>query len=332
MKKYMEIPRIGHISTLNYLAQVAAKKQNIRIVIKLDGANGQFEVGDNDELLIYSRRNLLNKEMNLKGFYQYVISKVDPKRIPKGYKIFGEWLISHTVTYPSDAYAQFYLFNIYDENKKEYIKPESEVYQQISKYLVDELGMKEEIVLYEGPYISMDEINKMLLKITRANDEYDAKIPESMNEVFHEGLILKAYDYRDEYGSQLFVKYVGERFKEVKEIKSRIKNKNQEDNSIEREIAEFSATKARVEKTIHKLIDENVLPDFIELEHMDLVAKNLPKRVYEDIMKEELDTIKNEFGEFDEKLIGKKINSNVMKYAREIVLERIEERFNRIVD
>ncbi|MEJ1517256.1 RNA ligase family protein [Bacillus cereus] len=328
MKKYMDIPRLGHQTTLDYLIQAASKGHIIRIAIKYDGANAQFEANDDNELLIYGRKTVLDEENNLRGFYQYVHSKVDPSRLPKGYKIFGEWLVSHTVSYPNDAYGHFYLFNIFDDNAKEYIKPDSEIYKQIRDYLVGELGMKEEEVLYEGPYLNLEKIEEILRTVTKDGIEYTGQKPETMEDVFHEGIVIKSYDYRDKHGNQLFVKCVGEKFKEVKKVKVKTKNKGP-DTSIEAQIANFAATEARVEKILNKLIDEGVLVEELELEHMDIIAKNLPKRVFEDIMKEELDTIKVEFGEFDGKLIGKKININAMKFAREIVTKRIEDRFNK---
>lgn len=328
MKKYMEIPRLGHQATSDYLIQAASKGHMIRIVIKYDGANAQFEPNEDNELSVYSRKNILDEENNLRGFYQYVNSKVDPSRLPKGYKIFGEWLVSHTVSYPSDAYGHFYLFNIFDDNAKEYIKPDSEIYKQIRDYLVGELGMKEEAVIYEGPYLSLEKIEEILRKVTKDGIEYTGQKPETMEDVFHEGIIIKSYDYRDKHGNQLFAKCVGKKFQEVKKVKVKPKDKGP-DTSIEAQIANFAATEARVEKILNKLIDEGILVEELELEHMDIIAKNLPKRVYEDIMKEELDTIKVEFGDFDTKLIGKKININVMRFAKAIVMKRIEDRFNK---
>lgn len=322
MKKYMEIPRIGHKSTESYLTTISSKGYNIRVGIKFDGANSQIEVNDEGELLLYSRRTPLDEVIHLDGFYHYAHSKIDPTRLPVGYKIFGEWLVSHTIKYPQEMYRHFYLFNVYDSIKEEYISPHSDVYKQIQSYLVDEIGMKEEYIIYEGPYKGFEHLELLLKQVTRDGEEYIHQNPETFEEVFHEGLVIKTFDYRDHNNEQMFIKLVGERFQEVKKVKLRAKRGP--DNSIEKQIAEFAVTEARVRKMLNKLVDENILQSDFDLEDMNTIAKNLPKRIYEDVMKEELDTILDEFEEFDEKLIGKKISSTAMSLAKAIIIEKIE--------
>lgn len=327
MKHYMEIPRIGHKTTEDFFVRLASKGLDISVAVKLDGANAQFEANEQGDLMVYSRRNIVDEEKNLNGFYQYVQDKVDPTRIPTGYKIFGEWLVSHIIKYPQDAYRHFYLFDIYDSVNGVYISHDSEVFQQIHSYLVGEIGMKEEMVLYKGPYKGIEHLNDLLKQVTRTGVDYDhVKQPESFDDVFHEGLVVKSTDYRDQYGHQLFVKLVGERFQEVKKVKLRPKTPKGPDVSVEGQIVEFAVTKARIEKMLYKLVDESVLQQDFDLEDMNVIARNLPKRVYEDVIKEELDTIQDQFGEFDEKLIGKKMSGRVMSLAKSIIMEKVEER------
>lgn len=65
-------------------------------------------------------------------------------------------------------------------------------------------------------------------------------------------------------------------------------------------------TDARVMKCYHKLVDNGILPEKFELKHMKHVAQNLPKDVYEDCVKEELEILKKA-GEFGGKLCSKVI-------------------------
>lgn len=323
MKKYTEIPRLGHQTTLNYLTQVASKGYNVRVGIKLDGANGSFERDENDKLRVYSRREELSLENNLRGFYQYVSSKVDPLKLPKNRKIFGEWLVSHTVQYPKEMYNKFYMFSVFDSEKEVYIDPQSQEYKDIETYLMS-VDIEREYVVYEGLYKGMDHIQEIFNKVVRNGEVSTGKQPTTFDEVFNEGIVIKAHDYRDQHGNQLFVKMVSEKFAEVNKPKE--KKISGPDTSVEKQIADFAATKARVEKTMNKLIDQAILNEELDFESMPIVAKHVPKLVYEDIMKEELDTIKEQFGEFDEKLIGKKINANVMNFAKDIIRERVESR------
>lgn len=55
---------------------------------------------------------------------------------------------------------------------------------------------------------------------------------------------------------------------------------------------------------ISKLVDDGILPEKFELKHMKHVAQNLPKAVYEDCVKEELEILKKA-GEFGGKLCSK---------------------------
>lgn len=330
MKHYMDIPRLGHKTTLDYFTRILSKGLNIQIGLKLDGSNGQFEINEKGELVVYSRRQVLDEENSLRGFYQYVTEKVDPTRIPARYKVFGEWLVSHKVVYPEYMYNKFYLFDIYDSVTQEYIPPESEVFKQISDYLVNELGMSKEIIVYDGPYSGIEHINQILKDVTRENDEYKNEKPQTIDDVFHEGIVIKSREYRDKYQNQLFVKVVGERFKEIKKVKYKENKPKGPDNSIEGQIVEFAVTEARIEKMIYKLVDEGILPVEFDLENMPDIAKNLPKRIYEDIIKEELDTIQEQFGEFDNKLIGKKISNRTMNLAKNIISNKIEERLKNL--
>lgn len=326
MKKYMDIPRLGHKTTTDYFIETASKGHDILIGLKLDGSNGQFEVDKNGELAVFSRNNPLDEENNLRGFYQYAKGKVDPALLPKGFKVFGEWLTSHTVQYPQEMYNHFYIFSVYDSTKEEYISPKSNTYKNIVEYLTKHCGMKTEIVLYEGPYKGMAHIEEIVNKVTRDSDEYTNQKPETIDDVFHEGVVIKAHDYRDRYGHQLFVKIVGKKFQETKKVKLQPKKDKGPDTSVEGQIVEFAVTEARIEKMLNKLVDEGILPEEYDLENMQTIAKNLPKRIHEDIMKEELDTIQDEFGEFDPKLIGKKLNGRVMTFAKMIINKKVEER------
>lgn len=324
MKHYTDIPRFGHKTTLDYFTNIASKNHKIRIYVKLDGANGQFDVNSKGELGVYSRNNPLNAEMNLGGFYQYVHEKVDSTVFPKNKKIFGEWLVKHSVVYPKEMYKQFYIFDIYDTAKETYIDPGSNEYRDIVSYLVNHCGMKEAKILYEGPYRGFEHIENILKEITREGVTPSGKEPANFDEVFHEGVVVKAHDYRDQFGNQLFVKLVSDKFKETK-VKQP-KESAGPDTSIEREIVDFALTKARIEKILNKLIDTEVLPQDYDLENMQVIAKNVPKMAYQDIMKEEYETIKDQFGEFDEKVLGKKIATTTINLVKQIINEKIEER------
>ena len=81
-------------------------------------------------------------------------------------------------------------------------------------------------------------------------------------------------------------------------------------------LAQTIVTTARVTKILNKLVDESVLPEDWGLESMGIVAKNLCKRIVEDCIKEEPETVSkiNNFGKIANKI--------AMQYAKEMAMAR----------
>ena len=81
------------------------------------------------------------------------------------------------------------------------------------------------------------------------------------------------------------------------------------------ELMKTICTKNRVRKEIFKCIDEGLLTPPFAPKDMAEFAKLIPKRIYQDLMKEELDTLRA-VGE----LAGKMSGSLTMQYVRELIL------------
>jgi hypothetical protein len=81
------------------------------------------------------------------------------------------------------------------------------------------------------------------------------------------------------------------------------------------ELANSIVTEARVKKMILKLIDEGLIPENLTPKDMGLVMKHLPKRIYDDVLKEEMETVKA-IGESASKIIS----TCVAQIARKIVI------------
>ena len=90
MKKYVDIERLKDKYALAF-----SEGEHITITEKIDGANASIAVGENGELIAFSRRNELTPTNTLQGFYGYVQS-LDPTVIScvlgTRYIFFGEWL------------------------------------------------------------------------------------------------------------------------------------------------------------------------------------------------------------------------------------------------
>lgn len=107
----------------------------------------------------------------------------------------------------------------------------------------------------------------------------------------------------------------------VNECFSEVKKEKVEDPEIvkakehARNIVDMIVTKRRVEKELYKMRDEGIVPEKIAPQDMKIVAQNLPKRIYQDCIKEEKELV-DSAGEF----FGKMCNAKAMGFAKEIIL------------
>ena len=107
---------------------------------------------------------------------------------------------------------------------------------------------------------------------------------------------------------------MNESFKESKTPKV-IDPEKQAEKERAQALIDSIVTERRVEKMIFKLRDEGILPEIMTPQDMKTVAKNLPKRIYEDCIKEEPETVKAA-GAFGSKAIA----GTAMKWAKKIIL------------
>jgi hypothetical protein len=123
MKHYIEIEKLRTEDivvddTLTLPKNTGAFLQGdiISITEKIDGANASIRYDKSlDALRCFSSRNELDFSNQLRGFLPYVqgLDKVPFAQYPN-YIFFGEWLVSHSVTYEKENYNRWYLFSVYD--------------------------------------------------------------------------------------------------------------------------------------------------------------------------------------------------------------------------
>jgi hypothetical protein len=277
MKKYTDIIRLGHKTTVGVLNE----GDDIVIQEKLDGANASFKLHEG-AILAFSRNTHLSAENNLRGFYEWT-QTLNPAKLLDGVIYYGEWLVKHKLDYGSNM-NQFYLFDIYNEFIGEYVnfsmvKDES---HRLSMNLIP--------LFYEGKYQSFEHLQSFVGQSVLGSEG--------------EGVVVKNVNYKDRYEKQCFVKLVSDGFREVQKQKA---PKDPNFQSVEMTFINECMTKARVEKLLYKLVDENILDEQFGIEDMGLILKHLGNRVYDDIMKEESDSL-NTYEEKDiRKCIGKKL-------------------------
>lgn len=290
IKKYMSIVRLGHKTT----ADVLNKGDYITITEKVDGANASFTAIDG-EAYGFSRNNSVNEDNTLRGFYGFV-QTLDASNLLPNKRYFGEWCVKHKIDYGENL-NKFYLFDIYDEETQEYLPLD------FVKTEADRLKLNLVPIFYEGEYIDFEHLSGFIGKSELTEDGKG------------EGIVVKNVDYRDRHGKQIFVKLVSEGFREMQKQKA---PKDPSKQPEEFTFVKTFMTKGRVEKLIHKLVDEGILEEKFGIEDMGLILRNLGDRVYEDMIKEESDSLSKEFKENN---LRKGIGKNLPLMVKEIIAE-----------
>lgn len=282
-KRYMSIVRHGKSGTHHTIEG----NPNIVILEKLDGANASFKRVDG-EIICFSRNNQLGEGNTLRGFSNWVKENVNIEDLIEGYIYFGEWLVRHKLDYGENE-GKFYLFDVYSEVDEKYLN-----FHAVYSFASD-LSIPLVPVFYDGEFQSLDHIKSFVGK--------------SVLGAIGEGVVVKNYDYEYQ-GSQIFTKFVSDEFAELKAVpKHKVLNKV---DSVE-EFVEKTASKARVSKLIHKLVDEGLLKEDYSIEDMGLILKGLSSKVYEDAIEEELDELLM--------VIRKRFNRKVPSVVKEVLAE-----------
>ena len=296
IKKYTDIIRYGKSSTKD----VIKPGDIISITEKVDGANASFTRDEENVLGVscYSRRLPLSIENTLQGFYGWVEDNIIPikEHLHPNYRYIGEWTTPHKIKYKEEYTKTFLLFSIWDENTEKYLSDE------IVQSEADRLGLKTVEYFYYGEFISYEHMTSFIGK---------SNITETPNN--GEGIVVKNIDYFDNYGKQVFVKLVSEGFAEIQRQKL---PKNPNIYEKEAAIIKTVLTKPRVDKLMHKLVDENELTreEFV-IENMKKLIKLLGNRVYDDMIKEESGIL----GQIEESLLKKQIGKILPLVIKEVL-------------
>ena len=297
MKKYMDIERLKDKYAVAFKAG-----EHITITEKIDGANASIVVNEDGTLTACSRRNELTPQSNLQGFYEYV-QKLDADIVSAAlttrYILFGEWLVKHTIRYPEDKMKQFYVFDVYDTETEQYMPWE------FTKQIAEFIGLKTVPLFYDGPFTSWEDIYALVSKT------------EMGGEPTGEGIVIKSQDRLDNKfsGTPEYVKIVAKEFSEVHQSKPQkeIDPEKLAAKQAAEDLAATIVTSRRVEKSIQKLIEDNIIPENWDEKNLGTIAKHLPRAVYNDCVKEEPETV-DKIENF-----GKICGSLTMKLARELV-------------
>ena len=271
----------------------------IQITEKIDGSNASIQKID-DKLEVYSRRMQLDAKNTLEGMYEYV-QTLDPNLFDERYVVFGEWLLQRKLKYNDSAMYKWYVYDMYDLETNKWMT------QDVVKEFCNKAGLNYVHVLYEGPFISWEHCKTFL---------HDPMYGDKQ-----EGIVIKNQTklntpYSDE---TYYLKIVNKEFMETKAYKA---PKSAEQLSAEQEAKDLALTiitERRVEKMLFALRDDGIIPNKLTPTDMKMVAQYLPKRVYEDCLKEEPETVAA-VDAIGAQPFSKICGSIVMQMARNIII------------
>lgn len=256
MQHYIKIERVRTADivvddslTLKKNTDAFRKGDIISITEKIDGANASVYYDlETEKLRCFSSNQELDSRNHLRGFFQYA-QKLNMNLFRKfsDYIFYGEWLVRHTAVYREENYNNWYLFSVYDKKKNKWLP------QNFVKDFAKQFGIPYVHELYYGEFVSWEHCFGF------ANSPFYGKQQE--------GIVIKNQTALEEGRKPYVLKYVNKEFDESI-IHRRKRRPDAAKRRKEREVAEeyirMIVTKARVQKLLHKLMDEGALPEKIE--------------------------------------------------------------------
>lgn len=259
-KRYPKIHRLGKEEVEGIL------DGTVHIEEKIDGANASIWLDKRGEITCGSRNRELSEGFN--GLVDYVKGDASIGLLLHDhptYRLYGEWLVRHTIGYNESAYKKFYLFDITEVRDGE----ENE-----------EFLTKEEVITIADSYqIPRPEYHGSFDNPTQ--EQIMEHVGKSTLGEKGEGVVLKNHEFRDKFGSHNYAKIVTENFKEDNGVTFGGNNKHS-DSYWEMYVVNKYMTLARIEKIINKL--QPLIDKRLDLEHIPRVTNT----AYHDMLTEEI--------------------------------------------
>ena len=281
----------------------------VQITEKQDGSNACAAYdAEEGKMYAFSRKQELAFNNTLNGFWNFIQNLpenvVDLFKAHPNYRVFGEWSAKkNKIVYTNiDKNSPWYLYDIYDVDAKKWLK------QDVVKQFAADGGFNYIHELYYGPFISWKHCMSFMNSPAYGDTQEGVVVKLQANNI--------AFDTTEASRNPQYLKIVNDSFKERMKTHEKVIDPEKENAKSEAQrMMESIVTRSRVEKELYKMRDEGILPDKIGNEDFKTVAKHLPKRIYDDIMKEEREIVVA-CGEFAGKMSG----SISMRLARELVL------------
>lgn len=230
---------------------------------KIDGANASIWIGDDGEVHCGSRtRDLTKAGDGFNGFADYVKNHEGINNLLKDkpdIRLYGEWLVRHSIGYHEQSYKQFYLYDIENTDGGRYAL--EEVYR-----IGEEYGIKTAFLFSTKENPTLEEIQS-----------YAGK---SVLGLKGEGVVIKNFEFINKFGDTQYGKYVTQEFKEDNAITFGGNNKHSETYWEMYFVNEFVTT-PRLNKILSKF--ESMSEERLDMKHIPQIMGMM----YHDIITEE---------------------------------------------
>lgn len=259
-KKYPKIHRLGKDETIGILNGVCTIQE------KIDGANVSIWIDKRGEITCASRNRELFEGFN--GFVEYVKNDERFKKLFEkypGYRLYGEWLVRHTISYKETAYKKFYLFDITE------VKDGEEVEEFLTQEEVQAIAKEYDIdypVVFDVLVNPSEEQIKKYVGVSMIGDK-------------GEGVVIKNHTFRDNFGNHNYAKVITEAFKEDNGVIFGGNNKFS-DTYWEMYVCNKYITLSRVRKVMNKL--QPMIDEKLDMKHIPRIMET----VYHDMLTEEI--------------------------------------------
>ena len=262
------------------------------IMEKIDGANTQIWI-DEEGIHTGSRNQEVKDGFN--GFVEYVKNHEGIQNCLKKHpewRLYGEWLVKHTIDYKATAYKKFYLFDV--EMDGEFL-PLPTVYNIAKEYGIETPTLFDVI---ENP--TVEDLQKYV-----GRSELGDK---------GEGIVIKNFGFVNKFFRCDYAKMVSGKFKEDNGIVFGGNHKGA-DNYWEMYVVNKYITLARVQKVMNKM--EPHLEERFGMKHIPRVIST----VYHDMITEEIWEISKKVPQID----FRRLSSLSQRKAKQIYVDIIND-------
>lgn len=231
---------------------------------KVDGANTSIWMEDG-VMKFASRKHEITEGFN--GFIEYAKQHKGILALLKeapDLRLYGEWLVRHTISYNETMYKHFYLFDLWDEKNKMFLTAE------LTAGIAEEYGIRAPQIFAKIEKPTIEQINEFVGKTNLGEKG--------------EGVVIKNTHFVNKFGDHSYAKVVTQEFKEENSVAFGGNNKHSETYWEQYVVNEY-INEARVRKVMNKV--QPLVEKKLDMEHTARIIQT----VYHDMITEEIWTI-----------------------------------------